>query len=241
MFAVADTADLDDGPRPPKFATERMCAVTRGVRPIDELIRFVLAPDGTVAPDLKRKLPGRGLWVTASHKSVAEAERKNAFARGFKKPVRAQPALADRTGDLLAASALDALAIAAKAGQIVTGFTKVETALAQRQAVALIQASDGSPDGLRKLDSVARRAYTDAPITIVSAFASAQLDLALARTNVIHAALLAGAASATSLARCHILVRYRMLDGAAAATALPQNQTNTDGAGAPGENEIGTA
>ena len=34
------------------------------MKPVDELIRFVVGPDGVV-PDLKRKLPGRGLWVTA--------------------------------------------------------------------------------------------------------------------------------------------------------------------------------
>jgi hypothetical protein len=41
---------------------------------------------------------------------------------------------------------------------------------------------------------------------------SAQLDLALGRSNVIHAALLAGPASKTFLSRCQILVRYRMAD-----------------------------
>jgi uncharacterized protein len=38
------------------------------------------------------------------------------------------------------------------------------------------------------------------------------LDLALGRSNVIHAALLAGPASKTFLSRCQILVRYRMDD-----------------------------
>ena len=57
---------LDNGPRTDKSATMRMCAVSREVRPIDELIRFVVSPDGAVVPDLKRKLPGRGLWVSAT-------------------------------------------------------------------------------------------------------------------------------------------------------------------------------
>jgi hypothetical protein len=41
---------------------------------------------------------------------------------------------------------------------------------------------------------------------------SEQLDLALGRSNVIHAALLAGPASDTFLSRSHMLVRYRMAD-----------------------------
>jgi len=80
MLALADP-DLDHGPRTDKSATMRMCAVSREVRPIDELIRFVVAPSGDVIPDLKRKLPGRGLWVQASRRTVAEAVRRQHPAR----------------------------------------------------------------------------------------------------------------------------------------------------------------
>ncbi|MBW8302368.1 MAG: DUF448 domain-containing protein, partial [Brevundimonas sp.] len=44
---------------------ERRDLVTHQVMDESRLIRFVAAPDGTVAPDLARKLPGRGLWVAA--------------------------------------------------------------------------------------------------------------------------------------------------------------------------------
>jgi hypothetical protein len=47
---------------------------------------------------------------------------------------------------------------------------------------------------------------------VVTALTSEQLDLALGRSNVIHAALLAGPASKTFLSRSHVLVRYRMAD-----------------------------
>lgn len=215
MLACAD-ADLDNGPRTIKSATERMCVVTRSVRPTDELIRFVLSPDGDAVPDLKRKLPGRGLWVTARHTAVAEAAKRNLFAKGFKRHVRPQPGLADATEALLVRGVTDALAMAAKAGQAVSGFTRVEGALTQRQAVALLHASDGAPDGIRKLDGLARQKYAEgtvsAQVPVVTALTSAQLDLALGRSNVIHAALLAGAASQTFLSRCHVLVRYRMAE-----------------------------
>jgi predicted RNA-binding protein YlxR (DUF448 family) len=215
MLALADP-DLDNGPRTDKSATERMCAVTRQVRPIDELIRFVVAPAGEVIPDLKRKLPGRGLWVSASRHAVAEAVRRNQFSKGFKRDVRAAPTLAADTETLLVRSAIDALAMAAKAGQVVSGFSKVEEALRQRLARALIHASDGAADGIRKLDAVVRQnaAINDEshPFPVVTALTSEQLDLALGRSNVIHAALLAGPASKTFLSRSHILVRYRMAD-----------------------------
>ena len=132
MLAIADP-DLDNGPRTDRSGTMRMCAVTRAVRPIDELIRFVVSPQGEVLADLKRKLPGRGLWVSASRKAVAEAVRRNQFDKGFKRDVRVTAALASDTEALLVRSAIDALAMAAKAGQVVAGFAKVEDALARRQ------------------------------------------------------------------------------------------------------------
>jgi hypothetical protein len=50
------------------------------------------------------------------------------------------------------------------------------------------------------------------PFPVVTALTSEQLDLALGRSNVINAALLAGPASKTFLSRSQILVRYRMAD-----------------------------
>jgi predicted RNA-binding protein YlxR (DUF448 family) len=215
MLALADP-DLDNGPRTDRSATMRMCAVTREVRPIGELIRFVVAPAGEVIPDLKRKLPGRGLWVSASRRTVAEAVRRNQFSKGFKRDVRAAPSLAADTEALLVRAVTEALAMSAKAGQVVSGFSKVEGALEHREAVALIHASDGAADGIRKLDAIVRQKggnlAESQEFPIVNVLTSEQLDLALGRSNVIHAALLAGPASKTFLSRCQILVRYRMAD-----------------------------
>jgi hypothetical protein len=219
MLALADP-DLDNGPRTGKSATVRMCAVSREQRPIDELIRFVVSPAGEVMPDLKRKLPGRGLWLSASRQTVAEAVRRHQFSRGFKRDVRVPATLAADTENLLCRSAVEALAIAAKAGQVVAGFAKVEAALGARQAGALIHAADGARDGIRKLDALARQnagqntdnASETPGIPVVTALTSAELDLALGRLNVVHAALLAGPASKTFLSRSQILVRYRLAD-----------------------------
>jgi uncharacterized protein len=230
MLAFADP-DLDNGPRTDRSATMRMCAVTRQVRPIDELIRFVVAPSGEVIPDLKRKLPGRGLWISASRRSVAEAIRRHQFGKGFKREVRVAPTLATDTEALLVRGVIEALAMAAKAGQVVAGFGKVEDALEPRQAQnsirALIHASDGAADGIRKLDALARQkagVNDESPeIPVVTALTSEHLDLALGRSNVIHAALLAGPASKTFLSRSHVLVRYRMADDDKTAGHAAQN------------------
>jgi uncharacterized protein len=234
MLALADP-DLDNGPRTDRSATVRMCAVTRQVLPIDELIRFVVSPQSEVLADLKRKLPGRGLWVTASRQTVAEAVKRHQFSKGFKREVRVAPTLAADTEALLVRGAIDALAMAAKAGQVVAGFSKVEGALegafkgpsAQTSVHALIHASDGAADGIRKLDAIVRQntgnLEESSPFPVVTALTSEQLDLALGRSNVIHAALLAGPASKTFLSRSQILVRYRMADDDRTAGHATQN------------------
>jgi hypothetical protein len=230
MLATADT-DLDNGPRTGKSATLRMCAVSREQRPVDELIRFVVSPHGEVIPDIKRRLPGRGLWVSASRQTVAEAVRRHQFSRGFKRDVRVAESLAADTDALLARSAIEALAIAAKAGQVISGFSKVETALAERKAraaiAALVHASDGASDGIRKLQALARQNAGINPesseFPAVTALSSAELDLALGRSNVVHAALLAGPASKTFLSRSQTLVRYRAADADKTAGTAARN------------------
>ncbi len=244
MLAAEPGADLDDGPRAKTPATERMCAVTRQVRPTGELIRFVVGPTGEVVADLKRKLPGRGLWVTASREMVTQAVRRRVFAKGFKRDVKAPADLAEAIERLLVRSAQDALAIAAKAGQVVSGFGKVETALKNREAVAVIHATDGAADGIRKLDGLCRQIDGDATagrnFPRLAALSSAELDLALGRSNVIHAALLAGPAGQTFLSRCQILVRYRLAgDGDAdAATAETPIDTPKDAADQDAADEV---
>jgi len=221
MLAIADPADLDDGPRTNRSGTARMCAVTRQVSPVDDLIRFVVGPSGDVVPDLKRKLPGRGLWLSASHATVSEAVKRKVFSRGFKREVRVSPALANETERLLVRAVIEALAMAAKAGQVVSGFTKAEDAISQRDMVALLHASDGAADGIRKLDAkldaqtrqTAENTGKSHDVPVIAALTSEELDLALGRSNVIHAAVLAGPAGKTFLSRSQILVRYRTANG----------------------------
>jgi uncharacterized protein len=229
MLALADP-ELDNGSRTDKSATMRMCAVSREVRPTDELIRFVVAPSGEVVADLKRKLPGRGLWVSSTRHAVAEAVRRHQFSRGFKRDVRVTPTLAAETEALLERFAIEALAMAAKAGQVISGFGKIADALGQgvrRPILALIHASDGAPDGIRKLNNMAGEiggiGDESAEIEVIATLTSEQLDLALGRSNVIHAALLAGPASKTFLSRSHKLVRYRMADDGGTAGKTAKN------------------
>jgi predicted RNA-binding protein YlxR (DUF448 family) len=210
MTALATEIGLDSGPHDREI--ERMCAVTRTVRPVSELIRFVVGPDGAAVPDLKCKLPGRGVWVTATQDALGDAVQRKVFARGFKRDVRLPADLLARTDELLERSALDALAIAGKASLVATGFTAAERALANDNVVVLLHAAEASPDGVRKLDAALRRRPEAGPIAVFCLLSSAQLDLALGRSNVIHATLLAGSPSDTFLARLRRLEGFRTGD-----------------------------
>jgi predicted RNA-binding protein YlxR (DUF448 family) len=179
---------------------ERTCIVTRAAAPVDALIRFVVAPDGQVGPALRRRLPGRGIWVTAKADHVEAAEKKRLFARAHGGPVQLEPGLAGRVEKALAEAALAALSLARKAGTAITGFVKVEAALARGDVIALIHATEAAPDGVAKLAAAARRREPHARPAVIRSFTVADLDLAFGRSNVIHAALLAGPASSNLVA-----------------------------------------
>ena len=104
-------------------------------------------------PDVKSKLPGRGIWVTATRDALVEAVKRKVFARGFKRDVRLPPDLVARTERLLERAVLDALAMAGKAGLVAAGFGKAETALDHDDVVALLHAAEAAADGVRKLDA----------------------------------------------------------------------------------------
>ena len=209
MTASPQQAELDSGPQ--SRERERMCVLTREVRPVADLIRFVVGPDGAAVPDLKSKLPGRGVWVTATRDALAEAVKRKALVRGFKREVRLNADLVTQTGQLLEQAVLDSLAMAGKAGLVANGFGKTEAALADedKRIIGLIHAADAALDGVRKLGAALRRRDSGDQVAVITSLTTVQLDLALGRPNVVHAALLGGPASDTFLARLRRLERFR--------------------------------
>ena len=211
MLAVAQDSELDRGATDVAPGTERTCALSRELKPVSKMIRFVLGPAGEVVPDVKRKLPGRGIWITASRAAIDDAARRNVFARGFKRDVRVAGDLAARTDQLIERAAIDALAMAGKAGAVISGFTRIEAAIGRDEIRALLHAADAGDEGKRKLDAALHRETTgkSSEIVVIDAFTGAQLDLALNRPNVVHAALLAGPGSETFLTRAARLRYFR--------------------------------
>ena len=169
---------------------DRQDLVTRQVLDESRLIRFVPAPDGSVAPDLARKLPGRGLWVEASRASVETAVKKNLFARSAKAPLKPAADLADMVEKLLVRRCLDQLGLARREGVLISGFEKSAAAIRGGRAAWVVEAADGAADGRGKLLALAK--HPSPPPKICGAFTAEDLSLALGLENAIHAVLLTG-------------------------------------------------
>jgi len=193
---MSDTAPPSPGSPPhspetlAQIARERRDLVSGVVMEEARLIRFVAAPDGTVTPDLGRKLPGRGMWVEASRASVEQAARKGGFSRSAKAKLDASPDLADQVESLLVRQCLDRLGLARRAGALTSGFEKVSSLVSSGKAVWLIEAADGSADGRRKILALARK--SPKPPEVCGAFDADELSLALGLGHAIHTAFLAG-------------------------------------------------
>jgi predicted RNA-binding protein YlxR (DUF448 family) len=193
------------------------------------MLRFALSADGLVVPDIRRKLPGRGVWTRLSAEAVSRAAARGTFSRAFRAKVDAPAQLAETVDTLLERDALQSLSIANKAGQVVAGAFKVDAAIEKGDLAALIQASDGAADGAAKREQVVRAKLGARAGTIprINLFSSSQLDLALGKANVIHAALKSGAASSAFLARAERLRVFRVSE----VDKAPENE----GGGAPAD------
>lgn len=196
---------------PAEKGPERTCIVTRASGPKEGLLRFVVAPDRSLVPDIRARLPGRGAWVRADAETVKLAMRRKSFGRAFRAEVSVRADLVEQVDSLLEADALQSLSLANKAGLVTCGTSKVEEAIAAKSLAGLLHAREAAEDGLRKLEAALRRRFGEAAASLsrVQIFGSDQLDLVLGRTHVIHASLTAGAASEGFISRSRRLERFR--------------------------------
>ena len=191
----------------------RMCIATRESGSPDELIRFVAAPDGTVVPDLKRTLPGRGCWVKIDRSLVERVVAKKLFARALKADVKAADDLAERVERLFLQQLLQMMNMARKAGQLVTGSAKVDAAIRSGAALAVFHSTDAAADGVRKIDQ-ARKAWhlgmeTEEEIPSFRLFSESEMEGVMGQNAFIHAAVLAGQAGEGVVKRAKMLEQYR--------------------------------
>jgi predicted RNA-binding protein YlxR (DUF448 family) len=201
--------DGDEGHRP-----ERTCILTRRKGTREELIRLALGPDGTVAPDVRAKAPGRGAWISVDREELDAANTKGklkaALQRAFKtKDVTVPADLGERTEAALRQYTLDRLGMEARSGNLINGAERVETAARAGKVQMLLHAADAGEDGRKRLDQ-AWRVGGGEQQGVIFPEARTILSMALGRENVVHAALTDPAAA--SRVR-HALARWLAFTG----------------------------
>jgi predicted RNA-binding protein YlxR (DUF448 family) len=186
---TARTDDLEAGTEGEALAspTLRRCIVTRQALEKPAMIRFVVDPEGRVIPDLKERLPGRGLWVTATREALDQAVARHAFSKAAKQSVKVAPDLGSQVAALAKREVAELLGLGRKSGQLVAGFEKVEAALRSGKVRVLVAASDGAEDGRGKLARLA-----GSGVEICAPLTAAELAQALGREHAVHAAIKAG-------------------------------------------------
>ena len=206
-----ETAELAE---PEAHVPERTCVLTRRKGTREELIRLALSPDGEVAPDVRARAPGRGAWIGVTRAELdaanAKGKLKGALQRAFKtNDVRVPADLGARTEAALRQAALDRLGMEARAGNLVSGFDRIETAARAGKVSMLLHAADAGQDGNRSLDQ-AWRVGGGGPKGMIFPEGRTILSMALGRENVVHVALTDPAAASRVQ---HALARWRAFTG----------------------------
>nr|WP_243451163.1 DUF448 domain-containing protein [Sphingosinicella sp. CPCC 101087] len=217
--------DPADGP-------ERTCILTRRTAGRDALIRLALGPDGQVAPDVRARAPGRGAWIGVDRPTLEAAQAKGklrgALTRAFKTGDLLVPDdLGERIEAALRQTVLDRLGLEAKSGNLISGSDKIEVAARRGQVRLLIHAADAAEEGRRRLDQAWRIGSDEEGSGrqgLVFPLGRTILSLALGRENVVHVAIVNGAAAARV---GHAIDRWRAFLGREAGLgAAPAEATN---------------
>ncbi len=168
----------------------RRCIATMELLPKTRLLRFVVGPKNRIVPDILGNLPGRGIWVKAGQEPIADACAKNLFARAAKQTVTVPDGLSDLVDRLMAKRLVDMIALARKSGTAISGYEKVIEAVKSESVAILLQAADGSTAQKSKIRP------PQGENVYFSCLSGAELGVAFAKENVIHAALAAGGLNA---------------------------------------------
>jgi predicted RNA-binding protein YlxR (DUF448 family) len=164
----------------------RRCIVTRAPQPKDGLIRFVVAPDGVLTPDLAEVLPGRGVWITASREAIETARTKKLFGRAARRAVSVPDDLCERLERLLAERCIAVLGLLNRAGELTAGMMRVREWLRDDKAAILLTAADSDGRDAAELKRLARGAQ------LVDVLKGDELGRAVGRDHFVHMAAAPG-------------------------------------------------
>ncbi|MEE9317819.1 MAG: RNA-binding protein [Rhodospirillales bacterium] len=181
----------------------RKCIATGALRPKDEMLRFVVGPDGSLVPDLDGCLPGRGLWLSAERDMVNTACAKGLFSRAARHRVEVSADLAEQLEGLMVRRCLDLLGLARRAGEAVAGFEKARAWLREGKGGVILQARDGAADGREKIKALAPGLAT------VDLFEAQELGRALGRDRAVHVVMAEGRLAESLMTEAGRLTAFR--------------------------------
>lgn len=235
-------SEPDRAGRRGRHVPERRCVITGEVSPAERLVRLALGPDGTIAPDVHGKAPGRGAWIGVDRATLETAQAKGKLKGGLARALQdSNFTIPDDLGARIEAqlerATLDRLGLESRSGSLLSGNEKIETAARKGQVRLLLHASDAGEDGRKKL-AQAWRVGEDAEGSgregRVLPVDRSTLSMALGRENAVHLAIIDARAADRVLAH---LSRWQFFTG----WSRDASNRDSDPHAAPvsGEEEIG--
>jgi len=162
---------------------ERKCILEGTVKPTSELLRFVEL-NNELLPDFNKKLPAKGMYVTANKLALQKALDKKLFHKVSRHNLKIAENFMEEITDLVKKNALNSLNLARKSGALLTGFEKVKEAIKKDSVEFIIEANNAGADGKEKMVLLAKN------IEIFNLFSIDELDMALNKENTVHVAVL---------------------------------------------------
>src|SRR3546814_20273379 len=159
-------SEPDRAGRRGQHVPERRCVITGEVSPAERLVPPAVGPDGTIAPDVLGKAPGRGAWIGVDRATLEAKQAKGKLKSGLARALQdgnftIPDDLGARIEAQLQRATLDRLGLESRSGTLLSGNEKIETAARKGQVRLLLPASDAGEDGRKKLAQAWRVAADD--------------------------------------------------------------------------------
>ena len=162
------------------------------------LIRLALGPDGSVAPDILGKAPGRGAWIGVPADELETARAKGKLGGLLKRAFKADSVsvpddIVERIRANLEKATLDRLGLEARASNLISGAERVDQAARAGAVALLLHAADASDDGAGKRDQswrVGSEEEGSGKAGIKLPVDRDALSAALGRGNAVHVAII---------------------------------------------------
>lgn len=201
--------EVDATDEEPETGPMRRCVVTRERLPKEQMFRFVVGPDRALIPDLAGKLPGRGIWLSASRDVIEGAdamrpkgmnpnginpgrasrgakgqELVRAIARAARGPVQVPSDLPGVLEAALIRRISDLIGLARRSGQAVAGFEKARDWMRTHPVGLVLQAADGS-----EAERARFRSAVPDTVAVLAPLTGAELGRVMGHETVVHVAL----------------------------------------------------